>query len=64
MKKVLVAGVFLLGIVGGGIKIEAEERYITQKGSAEGFIYLYNEDISYLEKEIQELLNECREGVE
>lgn len=49
-----------MGVLGSDIKILADEIPIKSKGNLEGFIDFMNQDISYLEKEIKELLNECK----
>lgn len=45
------------------MKILAEEEQIKSKGNIEGIINFYSDDIRYLENEIDELLDECREEI-
>lgn len=44
-----------------GTKTLAEENKIESRGNIEGIVNIYSNDIRYLENEINELLEECKE---
>ena len=61
MKRFILIGIIALGILFPGIKILAQESNIKSKGNIDGIVNFYSEDISYLENEINVLLEECKE---
>ena len=42
-----------------GVKVYAREQKHVGKGSVEGFVQFFNQDISYLESELNSLMSEC-----
>lgn len=51
----------MVGILLPGMKLTAKENYVKSKGSIEGMVHFYAQDIKYLETEINQLLEECEE---
>ena len=54
----VLCAVVVLSLV-SAVGVYAEEIKHVGKGSVEGFVQFFNQDISYLESEVNSLLSEC-----
>lgn len=56
--KILVSAIVALYLI-SGVGVYARETKHVGKGSVEGFVQFFNQDVSYLESELNSLMSEC-----
>lgn len=60
MKIIIFLAIAMGSVLMQDAKIQAEEENIKSRGSFNSIIDFYSEDITYLESEIKQLLDECK----